>query len=138
LIQVPGLFDDLFPSKGQCPANRRKGATVDLIAELIKQAIVGLDYSFGVSQLGNPLRRIAKPGVFKLISLFELRSYESQHAGIFLQCFRTSWMASLRFNLGLSISLIAWAISSLTIRLIPLPPIRPPASQMTWIKAPFR
>jgi hypothetical protein len=58
-----------------------------LIAELIKQAIVGLDYSFGVSQLGNPLRRIAKPGVFKLISLFELRSYESQHAADFLAVF---------------------------------------------------
>jgi hypothetical protein len=38
---------------------------------------------------------------------------------IFLQCFRTSWTASLRFNLRLSISLIDWAISSLTIRWSP-------------------
>lgn len=58
------------------PGEPAQGAPVDLIAELIKQAIVGLDYGFGVAQLGKPLRRIAKPGIFKLISFFELRSYE--------------------------------------------------------------
>jgi hypothetical protein len=46
-----------------------------------------IGYGFGISQLGNALRLIAKPGVFKLLRLFELPSCESQHAADLLAVF---------------------------------------------------